>query len=385
MSEGGNGIDGVIELPEGIYDVGVSFEQEIDKIEDPEKLKKACPEIVSGILSSKFGVTLGHNAPEKQLALRVLEKTGFDVVSEDVLDMWRGNAGDTPEKVHGNIKKDVSKLFVLGNERVGKLMNRFGIRHFGRYPSEMLKRQVERESKILPDIVILNTVSDNNGSLYQDENLYRKLFLEANEQKLSTEIYEFDGRFGLGKLLVKLIKRYEDELAQTIRQNIYDETNLGNFWETGDVNDIPEGILDKIEADLVDEGKLHKISGMVWGGHGHETGVNVKRWGRVRDVDRDELMVMDPKILKRIKRLFVDKPTIVMNACLTGAYDGWSEKLSEVLEAEVFSSDKEIHIRELDVYKDKKGKIKLHAGFMDKDDKPRTIVWLLGKVKRMVA
>lgn len=170
------------------------------------------------------------------------------------------------------------------------LIKKFGIRCFGRYPTDLLIKQLDNIEDQRPYGVILAPESDRNGTFYKTDILLTQLLSQLEElgDEYNLRAFEARSKFDIARALLKLKRWYQP-----------------------------------------------KISFAFIGGHGTENSI---QFGNKRR-DINDLLAEDLKGrgVQRTSEFFVPNPTIILNSCSTAADEGIGEKLSEMIGAEVLA------------------------------------------------
>ncbi|MCX6721632.1 MAG: hypothetical protein NTY04_00330, partial [Candidatus Staskawiczbacteria bacterium] len=176
------------------------------------------------------------------------------------------------------------------------LHKEFGISDFGRYPPELLLKQIEEaESKKNPYGVIIFPRDDWNGAFYADADVFRKLYKQLDGE-FSLRFFECESKTDIARALIKSNKHYNPS-----------------------------------------DGSGHKISLLVLGGHGSEKRINFG--GDERPSERHYLTADDLMGggVKRAGQFFEENPTIILSSCSTGAEGGIGQELSKRFGAKVIA------------------------------------------------
>lgn len=171
------------------------------------------------------------------------------------------------------------------------LLRRFGIKHFGRYPSEMLLEQHwERDNTELRYGIILYPTHDYNGAFHGDEETLRDMYRDLNGELL-VRIVECEGKFDIGRTLIGLDQQYGSE---------------------------------------------HKIAFAIIGGHGDETGIVFGGPDARHILHVDDLA---GRGIGRTNQFFEPNPSIVLISCSTGAKEAIGQQLSAVMKAKLIAPE----------------------------------------------
>lgn len=176
------------------------------------------------------------------------------------------------------------------------LHKEFGISDFGRYPPELLLKQIEEaESKENPYGVVIFPRDDWNGAFYADADVFRKLDKQLDGE-FSLRFFECESKADIARALIKSNKRYNPP-----------------------------------------DGSGHKISLLILGGHGSEKRIN---FGGDEHPSERHYLTADDLMgggVKKAGQFFEENPTIILSSCSTGAEGGIGQELSKRFGAKVIA------------------------------------------------
>lgn len=221
----------------------------------------------------------------QSLLTPILERYGLD--SEKIISAWGSSKRENMavEVIRENMDR-IRELEQVKPGLAASLSKEFGIKHFLRYPKEVLIRQYEEfEKNDKPYGVVLAADSDHNDAFYGTEGFWTKLQADLQGQYY-LRIFEVGGLYDIGRSLVKLDRKF---------------------------------------------GQEHKISFAVLAGHGEQN--NIKLGNSLRG-SLDQRDLSKPGI-QRVGKFFVEHPSITFLSCSTGAEQGIAQALSETIQAKV--------------------------------------------------
>jgi hypothetical protein len=249
--------------------------------------------------------TLGSN----RLLIAILEDYGIS--SKDTINAWKLSGYDREEdQIALGAMQNLEAIRYLAHASPGSvkvLYNQFGIRHFGRYPENVLLEQYkERDSSAKPYGVMFSAVADHNGAfrkgLWRDtRDLWKHL-----KGKYSFRIFEVDRKFSIGRRFVECDAKY---------------------------------------------GKHQKISFAKFNGHGQKNRVtfgknNESTWRFIVRTffNQSESTSISSKDLegegfKRAKNFFIQSPHFLFTACSAGEQGGIVQKASKIYGGEALGQD----------------------------------------------
>lgn len=285
---------------------------------DPASLPLLVSAFYTESAANDLLIDLGFRAVTKILEDRALS----------YLDLSQAWIASTSSKkweyaIHDNLKAVIELEKALPGA-CATLMSEFGVHDFGRYPVELLLRQVkEKDDLSKPYGVILYPEEDWNGAFYQGQEMFKKLF-DTVENEFSLRVMECDGRIDVARALITLNKRYNPE-----------------------------------------DGSGHKIELAILGGHGD--GKSLLFGG---NDERHKLSTKDLTgggVLKA-RTLFAEGPTIVLVSCHAGEDGGIGYELSVLLNAKVIAPNKATNISELYASKNEgQDRFRFNAKFIAED------------------
>ena len=201
------------------------------------------------------------------------------------------------------------------------LMDEWGIKDFGRYPSELLLMQnLRQDDSARPYGIAIYPRSDWNGAFYSST-LGLKTLMKDVKSEFNIRVAECENKVDIVRLLRKFNKKYN-----------HPETGIGQ-----------------------------KISLFILGGHGTEDSITFgrpfKRTGVLKIEDIDRL------IAEESKGYFEENPTFMLASCSTGADGGIGEKISKHYNAKVFAPKIPSALVNIFAGRTRGGKWRFHADY----------------------
>lgn len=233
-----------------------------------------------------------------QEAAHYLRSKGMDAAK--VGNAWRQASNDAPEYkndigrakvIAGNIAQ-IAEIERIAPGAAGRLLKKWGIRHFDRYPVELLIQQddITKSHKVFEQrvMLMLYPVADHNGAFAIKETNKRLLYGSlANEH-------------------FPVIAEAESK-RECLRALISCERECG------------------------------KIDAAILGGHGYGDGMNFGKGSgghfNINDLvlSEDSNKSQNRPIIPELRNFFTDDATIFMKSCSTGRKDGLASKIMKTL------------------------------------------------------
>lgn len=232
------------------------------------------------------------------LLKKMVEKYGLSY--KVLMSAWRSheyNGRKTP-----NILGNIYCIGQIESKKPGIasfLFEKRGIRHFDRYPEELLLDQLIKDGdQEKPYGILINPENDWNGAFSQNQRVWANMYRQIKRLGYNLRIMECSSKQDVARQLISLSRKY---------------------------------------------GERHKISFAFIGGHGTEK--SIKFGG---DKERNTLFISDleGRGVQRTKNFFEPHPTIVLISCSTGAEKGIGYELSQKFGAKVIASKVPTNIRE---------------------------------------
>lgn len=252
---------------------------------------------------------------------RELKSSFGDVNANKIISAWIASTKQAPDSLQRAMDTNMESMQEAEKIRPGavKFLNeKFGICDFGRYPVELLVRQVdEYENTKIPYGVIVYPEFDDNGAFYYQENLFQKLFNRLSA-KLAIRVAEVGDKLDITRTLHRLDSKY---------------------------------------------GRDNKISFAILGAHGKKDGMT---FGNDHWLEKNALLTQDLRDSRAQKGSYFKKgATLILHSCNTGFKNGIGQELSKVLELKVVAPDRDTHISDIAV-EFRKGNPKFRVKFGEK-------------------
>jgi hypothetical protein len=257
----------------------------------------------------KGEVTKDQLQAADELLKKILEEYGLPL--KDTLEAWKSSGyseGEKDEVTLGAIQ-NIEAMRYLERTKPGSvsaLRNQFGIRHFGRYPENLLLEQCQEiDNSSKPYGVMFSAVDDHNGAFRTDWG-DTKFLWDSLEGKYLLRAFEFDRKFSLGRRLVESDNKY---------------------------------------------GKDNKISFSVFRGHAEKNRVIFGKhkenvWNFLsRTLFKKSIPTsitsedLEGEGFKRAKKFFIESPHFIFEACSAGEEGGIVQKVSKTYEGEALGQD----------------------------------------------
>ncbi len=239
------------------------------------------------------------NSKVKSVLVKIIE--GYSLNPEDLVRTWNETSTDRkigkPYFAFGALYRDnLRNIRYLEQHSPGSaatLRDNFGIKNFGRYPSEVLLDQYKGISDDqTPYGIAIFPYSDHNGAFIDPKESFETLSTSIRGHHL-LRVFEAGGKMEIARHLISLDKKY---------------------------------------------GTFNKISFAFIGGHANP---DVIVFGDNKDDLSSRIYSKDllGKGLQRTSGFFVSRPTIIISGCSTGVKEGIGQKLSKTFSAEVIAPD----------------------------------------------
>ena len=191
---------------------------------------------------------------------------------KDVISAWRKSApiytGKRPidknniVSLPAVVKKNLETIMDLEGRKSGVtkfLLEKFGIRCFGRYPTKLLLRQFDTFGDQGQFGIILSSIADYSGGYYVDVDLYDKLFDDIGEDYI-IRVTETDDKY-LRSQYEKIRALYSPPIAFEI-VNVHGSIKDMQFSEGPEgmltIEDIESGLLDGL-SEIFDPDAVHVL------------------------------------------------------------------------------------------------------------------------------
>lgn len=284
---------------------------------------------------------------------------GFGLNANEILKVWSYNFFKDDPGVNRMYPEFIANNFEimqrLEKERQGiciVLYREFGIHNFSRYPFRALVDQYDNKDRNLPYGVVIYPHTDKNGGFSNDVSSLDEVYKDLLGAKTAMRIYEAGSKVGVARRLVSVNKKYGEK-------NKISFAILGGHGEP-DSMELGHSIeKDQDEYELVS----HTLSK-------YDLGANSPKGLRGRFAKKD------PKgaTISELKTWFIDKPSIVLVSCSTGADAGIGNEIYE-MGADVIAPRFPAHLDRLAAGKRTNGTLWFSVHFIDPDDeyKPEEI------------
>jgi hypothetical protein len=273
-----------------------------------------------------------EEAPQKivdltnRFVISTLQHHGADI---DTANSWAQEWMQSPRARGRAIERNIQSFMDLEEERQGvtkRLFKEYGISEFGRYPKELLIKQIENsENKDQPYGVVFYPKDDWNGVLLGHERVFRNLLndmeVDINSRDYLLRVYECGSKKDIAKALIELDKTY---------------------------------------------GETHKISFAIFGGHGTKDSI---RFGG-GESPRNQLTSKDlcHSRTQKAGTYFNKEAIIILVSCSTGQNEGIGQTLSEKFGMKVIAPNSPTNL--LNIYpKFAPGKVDFDVEYTDEDAK----------------
>lgn len=250
----------------------------------------------------------------------------YNLNSKEILEAWDKTSqpydlalppwknGFLPVAYENNLET----IIHLETEKPGAtkyLMENFGIKCFGRYPTELLLKQFKNAQDQKPYGVILFPVNDHNGAFYGYRNTFTHL-LQDLEDQYDLRVVEASNKFDIAKKLITFREVYQP-----------------------------------------------KISFAIIGGHGTKDSIQFGRsYKESNNLITEDLMGHG---IQKTSGFFENNPTIILSSCSTGKEKGIGHRLSETWGATVIAPDNDTAVDEIHAYVNRGPTVHFEIKFRD--------------------
>lgn len=229
---------------------------------------------------------------------------------------------------YGSIQDNLTEMSLIENVHPGgvkELNEKYNIYEFRRYSYDMLVYQLEHEEDQTPYGLVIFPRSDYNGAFDHIGNSLYNVFLDTKEKHLM-RIYEASSKYDVARIFLECDKKY---------------------------------------------GEQNKVSYLILGGHGQrellDLGSHVAP--HVGKSNKNYIFKHDflGKGVKKVEKFFVEKPTIALISCSTGADKGLIDNFSTVYNAEVVAPKIPTSVKDMKARYDKTGQVHLDIEWTDQN------------------
>ncbi len=224
----------------------------------------------------------------------------YGVKFSELRQQWDKSSND---KI-SSIERNLISMAKLENVKPGIsnfLIREYGIYDFSRYPEDLLEDQFEQHDNDVPYGLIMYPRNDHNGAFYQGKHVLDSLSKQLSKHGVHVRVVECEGRFDVARQLVRMNKKY---------------------------------------------GEANKISFAIVGGHGNTDSIEFGGSDKPHTLKIEDLQGGGTQ---RASSFFVDKPTIMLVSCSTGAENGIGQELSVKLGAKVVAPSTPTNLEDIKV------------------------------------
>jgi hypothetical protein len=298
---------------------------------------------------------------EKQGSAKNLKSENFDF--KRCASVWEQNFYSIPDQKERETKMkayaadNIKTMLGLENYAPGmckKLTQLYGIRNYARYSPTMLEKQYDSRDKGGRYGIVLNPYDDHNGAFSNKKQVLEHLADQLKMQEVKLRIVEAGGKSGIAKRLLKLDEKYGEynkiECAVIGAHGAIDHMVFGKVGvlpqDFGLGNQPVESLSlkDKIKRFLFEEGNIEPIA--------------LNKRGTNQIFKRTDL---EGSGVGKIKRFFVDFPSVLLASCSTGKKGGVGQELSREFNAEVSAPLEDSVLKDIIVETDSNGRISLRG------------------------
>ena len=239
------------------------------------------------------------------------------------------------------VARNIATMFRLESAAPGickTLHEEFGICDFERYPAEALLAQYENRDKDMPYGIAIYAQDDNNGAFASTNGQpTEKLYRDLRDLDYGLRIYEVRTTSDVLKTLIKTHRRYgEQNQISFVLIGAHGREDSIHFEEEGGLAEGRGAIAFKQE-DL--ERVFRKEEGF-------------RLWPR-KQLTKDHA---NWRTQQKLRSMFIDNPTVILDSCSTGAKGGIGDKFVEI-GARAFGPKKPGKLISIMVTKDRLGKL----------------------------
>lgn len=197
-----------------------------------------------------------------------------------------------------------------GVEGLSLLVNEYGLKHFYRYPPELLIRQVQKHAESTHYGLVVTADADHNGAFFSSEvsnNIIGKLATQLQEHGYELKLTEVGSKRDIARRMIGLNKTYE----------------------------------------------TNKISFLLFQAHGTSSSMILS--------DNERVSLPDFSIentgVKKAETFFTEDAITVLNACSTGVKDGIANQMANFYGSKIIGPDAVASTEKIDIIFDEEGVI----------------------------
>ncbi len=326
---------------------------------------------------------------DKQKTHTKLEAKNFDF--EKCLPKWEQNFYSDPdpekpdpekrkeERIKRYVALNVKTMLDLENETPGickHLARTSGIRNYGRYTPAMLTEQYKNEKEQKRYGIVLYPYDDHNGAFSVGPEILDDLSGALKAKKVLLRVVEAGGKSGIAKRLLTLDQKYGE----------HNKIECAVIGAHGAVHSMVFGKTDVLPEDLSlgspsfkDMGLKEKIKRFFF----EEKNIEPTKLSERGKNQVFRQLDLEGEGARKIKKFFVDFPSVLLASCSTGKENGVGQDLSRTFGAEISAPLEDSVLRKIIVDQDENGRIHLHGKSTNPDTgKPiETIKYIKGKKK----
>jgi hypothetical protein len=266
-----------------------------------------------------------------------------------------------PESARINMKayaaENVKTMLDLENHSPGickKLTQLYGIRNYARYSRALLERQYDTRENEGRYGIVLNPYDDHNGAFSNKKQVLEHLADQLKMQGVNLRIVEAGGKLGIAKRLLKLDEQYGKHAK--IECAVIGAHGAIDHMVFGKTGVLPEDF--GLEKQPIEGLSLkEKIKRFIFEERNIEP-VPLSKIGKNEIFKQSDLK---GRGIGKIKRFFVDFPSILLASCSTGKKGGVGQEISREFNAEVSAPLEDSVLKDIIVNTDEKGRIHLQG------------------------
>ncbi|MBP6854726.1 MAG: hypothetical protein KBD26_00335 [Candidatus Pacebacteria bacterium] len=229
---------------------------------------------------------------------------------------------------YGSIRENLDEMSLVENVYPGgvkELNEKYNIHEFRRYSYDMLVSQLDHQEDQAPYGLVIFPRSDYNGAFNHIGNSLYNVFLDTKNKHLM-RIYEASSKYDVARIFLECDKKY---------------------------------------------GEQNKVSYLILGGHGQRELLNLGSHvaPHVGKSNKNYIFKHDflGKGVKKVEKFFVEKPTIALISCSTGADKGLIDNFSRTYNAEVVAPKIPTSVKDMKARYDKTGQVHLDIEWTDEN------------------